>query len=162
MSFTKYFKPYSCVFVFMHGHSRIVNQNFVFRGKKYKIPIQKLMYLYCSCTDSTGSMFQCLSLSHCYLCSRAPDPVHGEGGGGSPTAASLLLPHSLHDRSDLWVLPVKPAVLVYEIIHEHIVGFVAYKMTLCSFGVHVALFLVSHHLQYGATEHVWAWEQGYF
>jgi len=52
--------------------------------------------------------------------------------------------------------------LVYNIIHEHIVGFVAYKMTLCSFGVHVALFLVFHHLQYGATEHVWAWGQGYF
>lgn len=74
MSFTKYFKLYSCVFAFMHGHSRIVSQNFVFRGKKYKIPIPKLMYLYCSCTDSTGSMFQWFSLTvpsaleHLILC----------------------------------------------------------------------------------------------
>ena len=97
MSFTKYFKLYRCVFVFMHGHSRIVSQNFAFRGKKSKIPIQKLI------AAALTQLAPCFngSLSRCSLCSRAPDPVHGEGGGGSPPAASLLLPHSLHDRSDM-------------------------------------------------------------
>ena len=72
MSFTKYFKPYSCVFVFMHGHSRIVSQNFAFRGKKSKIPIQKLIAAALTqlapCFNASLSLTVTSALEHLILC----------------------------------------------------------------------------------------------